>query len=364
MNALVIISEEIYSRTNEGKPAPDANDEWKLIVLRAAKGRHAIENIWNECLSEIAKRVGTVPEFSKIYVVFHVSEVLPQILWPRTTEDQYESLQEHFRKFTDARVCVCGFHTGQHSAIWTSVESIDRLAEIGLSAFAMGVVNAAENLGPRRKTEFISILKHRIAYLFIPMDLDLQGISEARNDERGNEHTGSKPNRAEDSSAYLKDVLDSHRILTRNGENTHYLGKLADLQYYVGKVPNKLCSIDDTHLPAGKSMLDLLQSVPLEAASELKGEGETLLALVGIGLGTAAPVAEDKSLIARFMQLLDRSDGENVDEILDFFQAEHKLASRKEERPEGVDSFHDWFCALMNALDTIQQKYQVRKNVA
>ena len=68
-----------------------------------------------------------------------------------------------------------------------------------------------------------SLLKHRIAHLWLPLDIDLQGIKEVMSSEFGVQSSEEKKKRAED---YLKDVLTG-----KDGQ--FYRQKLADLQYMV-----------------------------------------------------------------------------------------------------------------------------------
>lgn len=222
-------------------------------------------------------------------------------------------------------------------------------------------------VAPNIWARHFSILKHRIAHLFLSIDVDFQGINEVRKFELEK----SKVQNGKHSWDYLKDVLESHSDQKKNGEHSYFRGKLADLQYYVGKLPNKHCSKEERDLPGRNSVRDLFQNTPQEIASELKSEIEALFTLVGIDQNAEPLKANDRSCIARFMKLLDEQipqagklvEEKGVDPILNFFKAQCKVEDWqvKETRLGTIASFHDWFCALIDVLEKLQGNLQPKQ---
>ena len=211
-----------------------------------------------------------------------------------------------------------------------------------------------------RLVERFSILKHRIAHLFLPLDIDLMGIKEVLSSKLGSSEENKS--RAVD---YLKDVLES-----KNGDTRYYRQKLAKLQYVVageyvdfpqangnikeGKI--KECDPvkpkDAANLLAdNKSIYELILDSDKIIGST---DWQTLTRLSGLKLkdgvneknpDTNCKVYEpDKnSRILQFMCLMDckiqklQSIGEND---------VNELTSK-------LESFHSWFCALHETLDKI-----------
>jgi len=77
------------------------------------------------------------------------------------------------------------------------------------------IKNIAEAIKKKPIIPNFSLLKHRIAHLWLPLDIDLQGISEVR-----------RKKAEEVAKEYLEDML-------RNKQKNYYRQKLADLQYMI-----------------------------------------------------------------------------------------------------------------------------------
>jgi hypothetical protein len=209
----------------------------------------------------------------------------------------------------------------------------------------------------KKNKEYIkkfSLLKHRIAHLFLPLDIDLQGIGEVEGEKK---------------IEYLKEVLNE-----KKNNQYYYRQKLADLWYSVtgkdfdGKVND--CEIpkaqdDGKKLVNGnKAIIDLIKESGKQ--DKVKDLWEILLNLCGIKYDSDSfdntKYSVINSPIFGFMCLMDKKIGKNtiekgdVEEILNYFS---KLNGNKGWGIKGanpIKSFHDWFCALDNCLDKIREK--------
>ena len=175
----------------------------------------------------------------------------------------------------------------------------------------------------KRLSETLPLFKHRIAHLFLPLDIDLQGISEV------DQKTKVK---------YLTEVL-------KNNCAGYYCQKLKALQYTISK---KLV-VDSNKIP--KDLKDTESLSDLISADKQKEKAwRTLLQLAGAG---------NKSIIESFMTLLDKKakvifkneliKEDSINEILSFF----KNSTIESVTQLKVKSFHDWFCALNNCLENL-----------
>jgi hypothetical protein len=197
-----------------------------------------------------------------------------------------------------------------------------------------------------------SLLIHRIAHFFLPLDIDLQGISEAEDAKK---------------IEYLKEAL-------REKKNNHYYRqKLADLWYMVikedfeGRKINEYEKVkprDSRQLLANdKAIIDLIKESGKQ--DKVKDLWEVFLDLCGIKYNSRKPFENKFSMInspiSSFMCLLDKKIEKNminmiekpdVEEILNYFMEGWKVEGAN---PEIIKSFHDWFCALMDCLEKIRE---------
>jgi hypothetical protein len=197
-----------------------------------------------------------------------------------------------------------------------------------------------------------SLLKHRIAHLFLPLDIDLQGISEVEDAKK---------------LEYLKEVLNEKK------NNHYYRQKLADLWYimtgrnnFEGKV-NDCEIIKPQHdlkelLKENKAIINLIKES--EKQDKVKDLWEILLNLCGIKYDSgSSQYSVINSPILGFMCLMDKKiekdmiEKGDVEEILNYFSKlnDKKGWKVKGANPEIIKSFHDWFCALDNCLDKIRK---------
>ena len=218
--------------------------------------------------------------------------------------------------------------------------------------------------------EAFSSLKHRIAHLFLSMDVDLQGIGVLRKQVA----EGVIQNATNTPEAYLRDVLD-------NKEKTYYRQRLAGLQFLVANVsggkkkPFLECdgepsgeptrpTLSESNLPDGKAMVDLiLEEKRNNGSVELLWS--TLIALSGLKPEDPNKPFENinpdtNSRIFKFMCLMDcKIDKKNniseddVNDGMDFFlKIEGDNGWTVEgANPSPIKCFNDWFCALDDCIE-------------
>lgn len=190
--------------------------------------------------------------------------------------------------------------------------------------------------------EVFSFLKHKIAHLFLSIDMDLQGIAEVKMREKKNKSILN----GKGSKDYLKEVLEDKK------DETYYTKLLGDLQFMIAgcKLDKKVTkNIKDDYLPEKKSVLDLIDDKK-DTIKEKKGE---LMKLCGLVEKDGGISSNKDSIICKFMEMMGKKaskneiDNKDVNDILEFF--------KKAEIKQGINSFHDWFCALDNCLEKIRE---------
>jgi hypothetical protein len=206
---------------------------------------------------------------------------------------------------------------GNESIVWDSFSKI---------CFAIETKNANEFIDnylaiidgiQRSVPKLFSILKHRIAHLFLSMDVDFQGIDEIK----------SKPAKALE---YLKAVLESHK-----NDSNYYQAKIKKLKEYVKEGKKSILQVLDDNV--SRSDIDLTLLLTLcglndEQENHIKGYVDKL----------------DKMLTK---DSLDEKDIKIV--IEPFGESGWNL---KGAEPSKIKSFHDWFSVLMNVLEKLQKK--------
>ena len=217
-----------------------------------------------------------------------------------------------------------------------------------------------------------SSLKHRVAHLFLSMDVDLQGVAVLRNQMA----KGEIQNAANTPEAYLRDVLN-------NKEKTYYRQKIAELQYMVlkEKLVTERAKDNDPckESPEGiqpsanvKRQMENIESVielvdsgadkrSLRQNDVVEGLKERLYGLSGLGFYQACMKCHSSSPIFKFMCMMDctihKKNYDNVGHILDYFA---KIEGDKGWTVDGsnvspISSFHDWFCALVDCLEKLRK---------
>ena len=199
-----------------------------------------------------------------------------------------------------------------------------------------------------------SLLKHQIAHLFLPLDIDLQGIYEVSKQSK------------DEAVKYLKEVLEN-----KNKNKTFYRQKLADLQFMVAKVEGEVAtSLTENDLPDKESILDLLP----EDKTIVKEEWEMLLKLSGLGLKENKNNLFNKedlevkvdSGIFVFMKLLDDKIGKyckdeksiNINDVNEILDAEplKKLLEEIGFHSFSLNPFSHWYNFLNSYLDKLREK--------
>lgn len=219
-----------------------------------------------------------------------------------------------------------------------------------------------------------SLLKHRIAHLFLSIDVDLQGIGVLR--KQGAK--GEMQNAANTPKTYLRDVLN-------NKEKAYYRQRLADLQFLVAKVsvgveePFLKCdpepsgeavssALSESNLPDGKAMVDLILEGNRNDYSVILF-WSALLNLSGLKPENRKKpfkniIPDTDSSIFKFMCLMDcKIDKKNniseddVNDVMHFFAKIEGDKGRTVDvaNVSPISSFHDWFCALVDCLEKLRK---------
>lgn len=180
--------------------------------------------------------------------------------------------------------------------------------------------------------ECLSLLKHRIAHLFLSLDIDLQGIADVKKDDKVN---------------YLGDVLNKK-------PDTYYRQQLVDLQFMVAKVSDNNPFIKEELLTDGKSIKELIA----DKKDEVQDLWKLLLALSGLEEKDDKVIISKSLEIHEFVVMMDQKTTKvnqgDVNEVLDFFKKDEGW-SVKGANPTPILSFHDWFCALDDCLDKLRE---------
>ncbi|MGQ9691634.1 MAG: hypothetical protein ACUVQY_10350, partial [Thermoproteota archaeon] len=194
----------------------------------------------------------------------------------------------------------------------------------------------------QERIKLLSVLKHRIVHLFLPLDIDLQGIAEVKKKDKVK------------ANEYLNEVLEevSKEVLKeKEPASNYYRQKLADLWYMVARKENG--KSEKKLLANGQAIIDLI-SEQLKK-SEVKDQQQDvvtywtkLLGNCGLTFNEDAPLdpskiqPDENSEIFKFMFKLDEcvtnQKCDNIDEILKFDKTSEIF-------------FHKWFCALDECLD-------------
>ena len=231
---------------------------------------------------------------------------------------------------------------------------------------------AWESIEYSRSSEFFSILKHRIAHLFLSMDVDLQGIGVLRKQVA----EGVIQNAVNTPKAYLRDVLN-------NKEKTCYRQKLADLHFLVAKVsegkeePFLECDGEPSGEPVRSTLSasKVSEDKAIDIIPEKKRNNDRVRLLWRALLNLSGLKANDAKLfeninpdtnssIFEFMCLMDcKVDKKNtirkddVNNIMGYFE---KIEGGNGWTVDGADPspikcFNDWFCALVDCLEKLRK---------
>jgi hypothetical protein len=247
-----------------------------------------------------------------------------------------------------------------------------------------------EEIKKKQPVVKLSLLKHRISHLWLPLDIDIQGIMEC--------WSGGKEDATQN---YLKEALEDKKDKAKdqNGNPTYYRQKLAKLWYMVVHKPendldkeaiefsqsetvSRTCrnleikcktvspgNEAKTLLVDNKAILELV--CENDKKDTVKDNWEKLLKICGLCYNKSNPYskneikAEPTSAILKFMCYLDYliQNRENImpatveelfkkgKEFFELLNTELKTLNST----LSVDSFHLWFCALDDCLDRLRE---------
>lgn len=185
----------------------------------------------------------------------------------------------------------------------------------------------------KKQIKGITILKHRIAHLFLPLDIDFQGLREVTDQQKRRE--------------YAKEIIDDYR---NRCADYPFLQLLADLHFLVSKA-NEITldtgvtvgkSLSDESLPDGKCVKEVLEEAGVAFPSDLKQKLKQICAFKNDW--SFDPDAE----IAKFLCALDKAVKENSPD--DFL----KIVDSGVNGFNG-QSFHQWLAELDKALDELRE---------
>lgn len=225
-----------------------------------------------------------------------------------------------------------------------------------------------------------SLLIHRIAHLWLPLDIDLQGIREVLSSKF--QVPSSEETKEEWAKEYLEEVL-------KNKPQDYYRQKLADLQRVVSskfRVPSselkeggEPCSENPKPVNVSEkikklmenkeSVLDLIEKGKNEKNEEeiekFKKIKEILLTLAGLKKSESKAQNYEpnpNSAIFKFMCLLDcrikSKKYDNVEEILKFDWDSLNSELRTLNSELKISDFHSWFQVLIKTFNKISSLFR------
>lgn len=362
------------------------NEYTNEIEGRVEKGKQ-IEEIIKSILSKIEENLKNF-SITEIGIIFHPHfEADSQSANP--IHKRWGEFVGNFKKKKDTKISniQIAFIENYSSAmirkdIYKKIETLCRSCGAQVNNSDDLIKELWEYFSKEKKNEEnvkpFSLLKHRIAHLFLPLDIDLQGIKEVKKSEaRGQKQDGT-------SVRYLEDVL-------KDKEPAYYRKKLADLWFIIagGKVdfskangaleckngkitqcePVPLTDEDKQNLLAdGMSILDLIEKSEKKEEIKKSNEWENLLELAGlknVNDNKYEPKKFGESPILKFMCELDSritdQKYDEIDKILKFDELDKMLASDFSHLTSDI-SFHRWFCALDECLDKLRSELKEDKN--
>lgn len=178
----------------------------------------------------------------------------------------------------------------------------------------------------------LSILKHRIAHLFLPIDIDLQGLREVREPKRRREYASEiiEDYRTHGAHLLLQLLADLQFLMIRQGEIQFATSQAGDRVY---------TSMNDDSLPDRKCVKEVLKEAGVKFPSDLKQK------CAFKNDWSFNPDAD----IARFLCALNEAVKKGSPD--DFLKIVDNGVNGFNGR-----SFHQWFVQLMDALDNALDK--------
>jgi len=379
----------------------ETNDKWKEIYNNWNSGKWGQINSkvgLNGCIIWIKKKEKFKPTINNKVENAHAKKIVDEIE-RKLKEERIQNIDEiiilvHAYDGIDQKVTTTYKAINQIPVKWigyTTARGIKEDEPIWMVKLVIEAIYSCNKLSnlcnelykalreAEKKTEAteriknFSLLKHRIAHLFLPLDIDLQGIGEVE---------GKKVKIKENNKEIEKDAQVAYLEEVLKAKNKNYKQKLADLWYSVtgrdfdGKV-------NDWEIPKAqddwkklvnenKAIIDLIKESGKQ--NKVKDLWEILLNLCGIRYNSQKPFENKFSVINSpilgFMCLMDKKIGKDmiekgdVEEILNYFSKlnDKKGWEVKGANPEKIKSFHDWFCALNDCMDRLREELKEERS--
>ena len=278
---------------------------------------------WQDISEDVKNIIETcIKGKDEIYVALHESG-----------DTKYSQKQELESELKDKKVHFSTYHRENDDKIYK--EALDLMKGINptVDEHLKRLKEAIKEAEKKENIKLFSFLKHRIAHCFLSIDLDLQS--------------------AKEEGEYLEDILSTK-------QKGYYTNKLNQARCYA--VGGKWCNCtarwgkeqNQSFQPPDNYILDLLGDSPPK-------EWSTVCTLLGLSESDYSEEIES-SPIAKFFKKLeekrekDSIDEDNVDDILNYF-TKHISPNGwhvSEANPSYIKSFHDWCCALDDALDRLR----------
>jgi hypothetical protein len=238
---------------------------------------------------------------------------------------------------------------GENNPIWNSFSNICvAIIENDRNKFEKEYINLVEELKKRDIIKHFFLLKHRIAHLWVSLDIDLQGIKKVSGEKK---------------CLYLTDILKDKKDKNKN----YYKQKLVNYWNAILNNGFELKGIKQDEEGINlirslyktgqkKSVLDIINIEKDRGKEELIKYWTKLLELSGIEYDKKDPFNKDKiktrdqSQIKDFLSCLDELSEKN--EIME--SDVNDLIEKEEEYFKEIESFHKWFEEISNAFDQLR----------
>jgi hypothetical protein len=157
-------------------------------------------------LTDIVEKIRN-QQLTQLWVFFHIS-ILPQYSeYPHQQRyGQYEEILQEELNQPDDRIKVWGFHRVLGVGVWDTLKDLPQWLSGNFDHFVDKVRIALDS----KLVKSLTILKHDFAFLFLPIDIDAQGLIEVGN--RAQYWNGENPYTGE----MLKNLWERARELANN----------------------------------------------------------------------------------------------------------------------------------------------------
>jgi hypothetical protein len=308
--------------------------------------------------------------------------------------DQQQEVREFFENKCKEKIVVAfsggppitfkGWDASRHckvSLIGNGMESYFRIEDfienyIENAEIDVKILGAEEE--KREKLKSFTVMKYRIAHLFLPIDIDLLGLDEVDGYSVPGPQFSKEEQKRDALKAYLEAIFDSRK-------GGYYRQQLADLWWIIDNIEVPSTQKKETEIEAAaatkyeyypvqpsnivkqddqESIVDLVNKLePGLTTDQLK---DRLLRLAGLSPDASEQRPELHSAIFQFMCFLDWCNqnsndvnAETVKQILSFQPLKDWLPKVQCARSAiSPPFFHFWFCALMGCLNDLEELIQ------